>query len=67
MKEDRSVAQKCYAELEEVTGLQPWEKILIFISLSGLIVLIFYMRRKKMYCFKDKVNPDDLDPQHPLI
>ena len=67
VKEDRDIAQQRYAEYEEVTGLQPWQKTLLFISLSGLAVLLYFMRRKKMYCFKVKINPDDMDQQHPLI
>ena len=67
MKKDRGIAQKKLQEFEDKVNMKPWLKMLILSAICGLVAVLFYFRRKKMYCFKDKINFDEEDNQYPLM
>lgn len=53
------IAEEAYQDWQLTDGMKPWVKDLIWTIIISSCVSLYILKKKKMYCFKPKV--EDLD------
>ena len=61
IKTTSELAEKSYAEWQKSISLTPWAKTFIWVIVITLLSVVYFLRKKEMYCFKKKITEEDDD------
>ena len=64
IKEKRALAEKEYKAWQEKDGMQPLTKALLWTSIISTITILYFFKKKEMYCFKKKQADLDADSHY---
>ena len=60
-KKDRKIAEEFYQEWQIADGIPGWVKSLIWTTIISTCCIFYTMKKRQMYCFKQK--DEDVDSQ----